>query len=343
VAAICTAHRETAEAAAATHGIAKAYWDYREMVQDPELHIIDVGTRPSLRYDMVCAALNADKHVYNGIPFAIDAARGERMLQLAREKNRIVSVDAFIQAVPAMIRAKELIDEGYLGDLFGVTCNFHIGLLNRPPADFGFKWFADARNGASALRNLGSHALNALVYLFGDIDKVVAHNDLGLREWVFDDGSTLKPEVDDTAMALLRFRNGGMAQLNPCWVAAGGRGFFLEAYGSRGRLVVKAPGFPGAYDTELSGAEAGPYLQQPETKIELPERLYTLPDVGLIGPQSLPSLLPMARIFQGMLRAIENGGEAAPDFAQANHVQQVVEACYRSIESGAWSQVQARA
>jgi predicted dehydrogenase len=43
-----------------------------------------------------------------------------------------------------------------------------------------------------------------------------------------------------------------------------------------------------------------------------------------------------------MLRAIENDGGAAPDFEQANHVQYVVEAAYRSIESGTWSPVPPR-
>src|SRR5438552_10266042 len=70
VAAICTAHEETARAAAAQHGIAKPYWDYRRMFEDRDLDLIDIGTRPSLRNDMVCAALMAGKHVYNCIPFA---------------------------------------------------------------------------------------------------------------------------------------------------------------------------------------------------------------------------------------------------------------------------------
>ena len=61
VVAICTAHEDSARAAAAEHGIAKPYWDFRDMVEDPDLDLIDVGTRPSLRVDMLSAALRADR------------------------------------------------------------------------------------------------------------------------------------------------------------------------------------------------------------------------------------------------------------------------------------------
>ncbi len=82
VAAVCTAHRETAEAAAREFGIPKAYWNVEEMCADPDIDIVDVGSRPSFRYDMVMTALKAGKHVYNALPFALnlDAAQSQRDL-----------------------------------------------------------------------------------------------------------------------------------------------------------------------------------------------------------------------------------------------------------------------
>lgn len=264
-------------------------------------------------------------------PFAANIDHARHMLQLAKDNERVACVDAFTQAVPALVRMKEMIAEGFIGDVHGAVCNFHLGLLNAPPADFGFKWFADKNNGASALRNLGSHALHALVYLFGEVEKVSAQNAIHMQQWTFDDGSTLRSEVDDNAVLSLRFKQGALAQVNPCWVAAGGAGFSLEAYGSRGRLMVRSPIFPGAYDTKLFAAKAEQYLYAPEIEQALPERLFTLPGAGHFGPETLPSLLPMARIFNGMIGAIEQGGTAQPDFAQALHVQQIVETAYRSI------------
>jgi predicted dehydrogenase len=112
VTAICTAHRETA---ARNHDIARPFWDYRAMCADPDLNIIDCGTRPSLRYDMVKRVLGHDKHVYDGIPFAMDLGQARDMLSLQRARKKVGVIDAFIQAIPAVLRMKEMIEEGCPG------------------------------------------------------------------------------------------------------------------------------------------------------------------------------------------------------------------------------------
>ena len=94
VAAICTAHRETAEAAAAAFNVSRAYWKVADLVADPDLDIIDVGTRPSFRHSMVMAALNAGKHVYDALQFALNIAQAEQMRDALLAAGRVGIVDA---------------------------------------------------------------------------------------------------------------------------------------------------------------------------------------------------------------------------------------------------------
>jgi len=115
VAAICTAHKETAEAAAQAFGIRKAYWDFEQMTADPELDIIDVGTRPSFRQPMVLSALRNGKHVYSALPFAANLAAAEQMCEEQLRHKRVGIVDAQFRLVPAAQHMKRLIDEGYIG------------------------------------------------------------------------------------------------------------------------------------------------------------------------------------------------------------------------------------
>ena len=72
------ARRETAEAAARQHGLARPFWDFHALCADPQIDIVDCGTRPRLRQQMVAAALAGGKHVVNQIPFAVslEAAGG---------------------------------------------------------------------------------------------------------------------------------------------------------------------------------------------------------------------------------------------------------------------------
>src|SRR5215207_7421159 len=81
VAAVCTAHRETAETAAQMFAVPKAYWNVDEMCADPDLDVIDIGSRPSFRYDMVRAAFAGGKHVYDALPFALDEKRARDMVE----------------------------------------------------------------------------------------------------------------------------------------------------------------------------------------------------------------------------------------------------------------------
>ena len=64
VTAICTSREETARAAADRLGLPRAFWNAQEMCADPDIDIVDLGTRPSVRLPMVLAALAHGKHVY---------------------------------------------------------------------------------------------------------------------------------------------------------------------------------------------------------------------------------------------------------------------------------------
>jgi predicted dehydrogenase len=360
VTAICTAHKETAEAAAQRFGIPKAYWDFDAMCADPDIDILDIGTKPVTRQGLVIKALESGKHVYNGIAFAADLAHARKMLEL-QQKNQLVGVaDAMIQGMPAVMRMKELIEEGFLGELFMVQSAFNMSLMNCPPAGWPFMWFAEPESGASALRNLGAHMLNAVVHLFGEVEEVIGQNKTYLKTWTFSDGGTAEPRTADTSTALLQFKNGAMGSVATSWVAADGPGWYVEAYGSKGRLLARSENFPTAQATQLfAGAVSGSYVPLAK-EVHLPDRLFQLPrtrlahDVNqrnLAGAAELsakalhvpkgdvlegPHDLVLGRIFQNMVNAIHGNGTAEPSFAQAYHVQTIIEGIYRSAQTRAW-------
>lgn len=119
VAAVCTAHRETAEAAAAAFGVPKAYWNVEDLAADPDIDIIDVGSRPAYRPDMVMAALNNGKHVYDALPFAVTLDQAKAQAELARNNGLVGTVDAQFRWVPAAMQMKAMIDAGAIGSVKG--------------------------------------------------------------------------------------------------------------------------------------------------------------------------------------------------------------------------------
>lgn len=340
VVAICTAHQDTAEAAAKANGIPMAFWDYREMVKHPDIDIIDVGTRPNLRYQMCLAALAAGKHVYNGIPFADSMAHALEIEAAAKKAGTVLSVDAYSEHLPPFAFARELTQQGAIGDLYSVTCTLQLSLFNTQESTFPYNWFWNKEAGCSALRNLGSHAMHVLYSLFGEVESVVAQNAICLEEWTFTDNQqTVTPQVEDTANVLLRFKRGGMGVLAPAWCAVGGRGFLLDAFGSQGRLLLDGPGMP-TNDTQVFRAKLGEPMASP---VEVPEAFRGKAGISLTAPAgsawTVGPRFGMAVAFQEMVGAIREGRPSRPGMAQAIHVHGVIEAAERSAREGRWVSV----
>jgi predicted dehydrogenase len=330
---ICTSRRETAEAAAARYGIPRAFWDAQDMIADPDVDILDCGTRPSIRHPMVLSALAKGKHVYNAIPFAADLDRAREMHQARKASRSVAVVDTYSQWLPAHRMAKQMLDEGFLGQPFGGACFFNLGLFNQPNPRFPYNWFAESGHGVSAMRNLGSHALHMIFFLFGEVEEVIADDRQLLSEWRFPDCSRIEAETNDFANMLLRLRNGMIMQLQVSWSATVGRGWHLEAFGSNGRLLLAAPSFPTSLDTTLyTGVLGSRVLEQ----VAIPDHFMNPPEISIRADVQPQAAHGMAISMHKMKEAIQGNGVAVPDFDQAWTVERVLDAARRSSEERRW-------
>jgi predicted dehydrogenase len=330
---ICTSRRETAEAAATRCGIDRPFWNALEMAADPDIDIVDCGTRPSIREAMVLACLQNGKHVYNAIPFAASLDGARTLHDAWRPSGTVGVVDAYSEWLPAHRLAKEMLDDGFLGRPFGGTCVFNMSLFNTLNPRFPYNWFAQAGLGVSAVRNLGSHALHMLTYLFGEVAELVAHDGRLLDEWRSPDGQTIKSETNDFANVLLRFASGLVMQFQVSWNAPLGRGWYLDMFGSNGRMVLEAPSFPTCRDTTLHAGKLGATGLE---RIDIPQRLLEASEIGIDAGSPIPPAFPMALSMRAMVGAIRGEDTAHPDFNQAWQVERLQEAVRRSAAERRW-------
>ncbi|NIJ36785.1 putative dehydrogenase [Sphingopyxis panaciterrae] len=336
VTAICTSRPETAAKAADEFKVGRAFHDFREMAADPDIDVVDCGTRPPLRHAMVMAALGAGKHVYNGIPFAKNLSDAQAMTSAWQAAGTVAVVDAFMQAVPAMVQMKAMIEAGWIGDTFGADVAFDVPLFSAAQTNVpGYVWFADPANGASAGRNLGSHMLHLLVHFFGPVASATADQSLALNAWPLD-GEIIRPQVPDRTSLLLRHASGLPARLEANWCKIGGDGFRFSVWGSKGRLEARAPVFPMAHDTRLFGTQDAALGSAAMEAITIEPEHLAVPGCHAVAGRPETGLLALASIFAKMRDAINGEGRATPDFAQALHVQEVVEAAARSSDQRRW-------
>ncbi len=337
VVAICTSRPETAARAAETYGIARAFHDIHEMVNAPDIDLVDVGTRPVLRYEMMKAAFEAGRHVYAGVPFTATLEQAEELVALARERNIIGASDAYFRYIPAHLEMKKRIDENDIGDILSVSLDLQINLFNPTSSDYPYFWFADRRNGASALRNLGTHSITLLTSLFGLVSCAIGTESVNLPEWRSQEGAVYAAEVTDTASALLRFAAGPVATVNCSWIDAGATGWRLDVHGSKGRLTARhEERFPNHVPVRLLRATAD---SPREKEITIPNEFTADPGVGMDSSYRPLPCYPMALSFSRLKQAIEGTGRPSPDLDDALHTERVLAAISRSTQSLRWEPV----
>src|SRR4051812_11962433 len=87
LAAVCTTKKESAEAAAQKYEAGRAYWDFRQMVTDRNVDVVDVCVKVPYHHEIVMAALEAGKQVYCEWPLGATTAQAEEMEGLARQRG----------------------------------------------------------------------------------------------------------------------------------------------------------------------------------------------------------------------------------------------------------------
>ena len=342
---ICTSREETARAAAAQFDVPRPFWSFEEMCNDPDIDIIDAGTTPLLREKIVTAALRGGKHVVNQLPFASTAEAAEQLVALQRQQGVAGIAAASIMGLPHLALMKEMIEEGYVGDIYQVNCSWQLALFVDIFPGFSYTWFRKAGLGVSVARNFGSHMLHAMRHLGGPIASVIANIDTKLPSWDVPGEGVVPVETEDTCHALLKFANGASGTLATSWTAADSPGYNLEVLGSKGRLTLTALRYPDLTSAQLYASKGTPTMTPSGAVVDVPERLLCLgqrriqqpPLDAAIGGQHIS----ITRLFDSFVTGIRTGTTPLPDFERALEVQHLVESLYLSNSLGRWVDVEA--
>jgi predicted dehydrogenase len=151
-------------------GARRAFDDLDRMLKVEEIELVVVSTPPHLHLPQTLAALRAGKHVLCEKPTALHAGEALEMWQAARGAGRLHLIDHELRFDPRRIRMKEMIAAGFIGTPWMVESHMQGPFRvdpNRP-----WSWWSDVTQGGGALGALGSHAVDAIRCLVGEIGEV---------------------------------------------------------------------------------------------------------------------------------------------------------------------------
>lgn len=172
--------------------------DYEKFLSQPDMDTVVICTPSGTHLDYGDLAAQAGKHVIVEKPIEISVERGRALIERCREKNVQLAVIYQNRFIDGVIKMKDTIDEGELGELFMV--------------DTSVKWFRDqdyydsaewrgtlSLDGGGAVINQAIHTVDLMLWLCGDIESLFAFKGTFTHEGI---------EGEDNAVAALKFKSG---------------------------------------------------------------------------------------------------------------------------------------
>ncbi|HEV2217439.1 MAG TPA: Gfo/Idh/MocA family oxidoreductase [Candidatus Dormibacteraeota bacterium] len=157
--AACDISPERRELAARELGV-KTYETAEQLLRDPDIGLVIVGTPPSVHAEPVVAAAHAGKHVVCEKPFAITIEEADRMIDAATAHHRVLSVYQSRRWDPDYLAMREAIRSGRIGELFYMES--FIGGYSHP-CDF---WHSHEPISGGTIYDWGSHYFDWVLQLF---------------------------------------------------------------------------------------------------------------------------------------------------------------------------------
>jgi predicted dehydrogenase len=334
---VATSRRQTADAAKAQGGFAGATDDWRELVADPRVQIINICSPNVLHAEQLVAAMEAGKHIYCDKPLTATCAEAETVRRAMAGWKGIGQMTLQYRFITAVQRARQLIAEGYIGSTIGFRGVYlHAGSVD-PAAPL--KWKHRGADGGGVLRDLGPHLLDLVDWLAGPIAEMSCSTRILHARRPDGKGGMEVVDREDQAVITARLSGGAIGTLEVSKIATGAEDDLrLEINGDRGalRFSLMDPDFLEAYS-----------LSDPET-----------PSGGLRGWRRIaalqrygsPAVFPAPRSTAGwlrahthclheFLRAVAEGRPAEPSLARGIELQQMIDCAERSAATGGWQKV----
>lgn len=207
---------------------AAAHADMDAFLRHRPLDVVLIGSPSALHAEQGIAAARAGLHVLTEKPLDVTTERADALIRACASAGVTLGVFFQDRFAPDLVRLKHAVDEGALGRPLLASARVKWW---RPAEYYGqSRWRGKrALDGGGAVMNQGVHTIDLLLWLFGDVHRVFAHQATALHA----------VEVEDTLVATLEFKNGALATFEATTAAYPGYPRQIELTGTEGTVIVQ--------------------------------------------------------------------------------------------------------
>ena len=211
------------------YGISNFYQNYQQMLDNEHLDIFEIDSDPTQLYEMTLASAKRGVHVLGEKPIAVSLEQADEMVEACDKAGVQLAIHNMRRCDPYHIRAKELLEEGFIGQLLSIRA------ICRDPRPAGH-----------CLINLGTHLFDIIRLLGGDVNWIFGHvtiegKDVNARD-IENAAGGFGLIAGDKVSACLGLESGVTAQAE-FWMATPSY-FGIELIGTNGSLAIRQPESP---------------------------------------------------------------------------------------------------
>lgn len=276
----------------------RVFTSFTEALAAERFDVVVIATPSGIHVDLAIEAIDAGAHVLVEKPIDVSLSQARRLLAAAEEasqRGQVVSVVSQHRFDPASRVVMSAIDEGMLGRLTSAVASV-AWWRTQDYYDSGSWRGTWELDGGGAVMNQGVHTVDLLLWMFGRPSEISAETALIAHERV---------EVEDIAVATIRFESGALATLHATTAAFPGLTVRLQVHGTRGSAVIDNDQLE--YFAALTPSDID--FTGGDSVANRASELVSGEDLG--GQPKLPGWFPRAhgRQYDDFLEAIRDGRE----------------------------------
>jgi predicted dehydrogenase len=325
-----------------TWGWEKVETDWRKVVEDPQVDIVDISIPQHLHKEIAVAAAQNGKAIFCEKPMAMNYAEAKEMYEAVQKAGVLHYLNHNYRRTPAVAYARQLIEEGKLGRIFHWRGAYLQDWITDP--NFPLTWHLQKEYaGAGPQYDLNSHSVDLARYLIGEISAVSAMMTQFYKERPLPGagagtfksgeggGEMGEQTVDDAAFMLAEFENGALGSFESTRFASGRKNYnYFEIYGSKGSLAFNLERMNELQYLNLEDpADQQGFRTILVTNASHPYVAAWWPPGHIIGYEH-----EFTHGVYDFMVALDKGAEITPNFCDGMRIMQVLEAGLISAESG---------
>ena len=314
-------------------GWAEVATDWRSVIERDDIDVVDIALPTYLHADTAIASAEAGKHIFCEKPLCNTVAQARAMRDAAKKAGVTHYLNHNYRRCPAVTLARQLIDEGKIGEIYHWRGAYQQSWLVNPDHPIDWKLRRETA-AAGPLWDLGSHAVDLAHFLCGDFANLTCQGKhfIAERPLASDPSQRGEVEVECAALMMGEFTNGALGTIETTRYATGRRNrHTFEIYGSEGAL---------SWDMEkMNQLQYFSQSDEPRTigfrDIGVTERCHDYvknwwPPGHIIGYEH-----GFVHAVEDFLEAVHERKRIEPDLDDGVKILEVLEAALRSMESGA--------